>query len=446
MKRLYIYIICCVALAAPAAGQTVSLKECVAVGIANNLTLDNARIGMQKGRTTLSQSRSRLLPTVIGTFQLTDYLKSPVNVTTGTLLGSDFPEDPTWQTIRSTQYNANAGIQLSMPLFNYTVFAAIDAAKTVEGISRLTYEKAVEDLTMNISRTYCLAQASLEQKKLLEKNIKRMEELCEITDALYRQGVVMEVDLSRVRINMQNLEAQRSQYQTLYKQQLNLLRFLMNVGADYPLDVERMPGNITPVQTFGVSDGLPELRLAEKQKELAEKRIKVTRVGYVPSISFTGYAGGIGYQEKFHRFFNDKSATDNWFGNCFIGLTVKIPIFEANARKLQARQYKHDARQAANNIELKRRQVSESYDNAMLQLNHNMQVFRTQTGSYRQAEAVYDVTEEQYKEGVASMSDLLQDEMQLRTAQAACVQAHCQYNIAELELLRLSGNLGLLTE
>ena len=113
---------------------------------------------------------------------------------------------------------------------------------------------------------------------------------------------------------------------------------------------------------------------------------------------------------------------------------------------MQVRQYKHDARQAANNIELKRQQVSESYDNAMLQLNHNMQVFRTQTGSYRQAEAVYDVTEEQYKEGVASMSDLLQDEMQLRTAQAACVQAHYQYNIAELELLRLSGNLGLLTK
>lgn len=174
-----------------------SLKECVALGIANNLTLDNARIGMQKGRTTLSQSRSRLLPTVIGTFQLTDYLKSPVNVTTGTVLGNDFPDDPTWQTIKSTQYNANAGIQLSLPLFNQTIYAAIDAAKTVEGISQLTYEKAVDDLTMNISRTYYLAQASLEQQILLEKNIRRMAELCEITEALYRQGVVMEVDLSR---------------------------------------------------------------------------------------------------------------------------------------------------------------------------------------------------------------------------------------------------------
>lgn len=80
-------------IATTCAGHTMSLKECVALGIANNLTLDNARIGMQKGRTTLSQSRSRLLPTVIGTFQLTDYLKSPVNVTTGTVLGNDFPDD-----------------------------------------------------------------------------------------------------------------------------------------------------------------------------------------------------------------------------------------------------------------------------------------------------------------------------------------------------------------
>lgn len=54
---------------------------------------------------------------------------------------------------------------------------------------------------------------------------------------------------------------------------------------------------------------------------------------------------------------------------------------------------------------------------------------------------VYNVTEEQYKEGVSSMTALLQDEMQLRAAQAACVQAHCQCNLARLDLLRLAGQL-----
>lgn len=65
--------------------------------------------------------------------------------------------------------------------------------------------------------------------------------------------------------------------------------------------------------------------------------------------------------------------------------------------------------------------------------------------SYRQAEAVYNVTEEQYKEGISSMTALLQDEMQLRAAQAACVQAHCQCNLARLDLLRLAGQLAQLS-
>lgn len=143
-------------------GQEMTLRECIRTGITNSLQLANARIDIEKGRTTVSQNRSRLLPVINGIVQLTDYLKSPVNVTTGTLLGNDFPETPTWQTIRSMQYNASAGIQLSMPLYDRTVITAIDVARTVERISSLQYEKAVEDLTMQIGKVYYMAQASRE--------------------------------------------------------------------------------------------------------------------------------------------------------------------------------------------------------------------------------------------------------------------------------------------
>ncbi len=55
------------------------------------------------------------------------------------------------------------------------------------------------------------------------------------------------------------------------------------------------------------------------------------------------------------------------------------------------------------------------------------------------------MTGERYKEGVASMTELLQDEMRLRNAQSACVQAHCMCDMARLELLKLSGALDELT-
>lgn len=133
-------------------GKTVTLAECIRQGIANNLSIENARIDINKSRTGISQNRSRLLPVINGIFQFTDYLKQPVNVTTGTLLGNDFPETATWQTIRSMQYNVNAGVQLNVPLYNQSIYASIDVARTVEHLGRLSYDKAVEDLTMQIGK------------------------------------------------------------------------------------------------------------------------------------------------------------------------------------------------------------------------------------------------------------------------------------------------------
>lgn len=446
MKLFYSLILLCICSTTISAQNIKTLKECIALGIENNLVLGNARIDVNKGNTGISQSRSRLLPMLDGVFQFTDYFKKPVNVTTGTVLGNDFPDAPTWQVIQSTQYNVNAGVQLSMPIYNQTVFAAIDVAKTVEKLNRLSYEKASDDLIVQISKVYYLAQMSLGQQRLIEENITRMNELCEITDALYQQGVVMEVDVNRVRINLKNLEVQKNQYFTLYEQQLNMLRFLMDISPETPLAVTHMPEIIEPVQTNGISDELPELRLADRQIELIEKRIKTVKTGYIPTVSLFGQIGATGYQEKFHHFFHSRESSQNWFGNYYLGFTVRVPILDGNAKKLQIRQYKYDAQQAENRKILQQKQLDNNYTNTILQLRLNLEMFYTQTDSYRQAEDVYNVTEEKYKEGISSMTELLQDEMRLRETQVACIQAHFQFNLAQLDLLKLSGSLTQLSK
>lgn len=423
-----------------------SLKECIRQGISNNLTLDNSRIGMAKGRAQISQNRARLLPQINGVFQFTDYLKSPVNVTTGTLLGNDFPEDPTWQTIKSMQYNVTAGIRLDVPLYNKNIYAAIDVAKAVERLSVISYDKAVEELTIQIGKVYYLAQSSLEQKRLTDENISRMEALCAITEVMYENGVVLEVDLNRARINLKNLEVQRDQLTTLYAQQLNMLRFLINISPETPIEVDRMPEGIEIVDQLMICDSLPEVRMVALQKDLIESKIKAVKAGYLPTISLTGYAGGLGYQEKFKHFFHSRESYQNWFGNCFIGLNIVVPLFDANSKKMQIRQHRYESQQAENSKQLILDKMKQDYSNAVMQINHNIEVYHTQTANYLQACEVFDVTKEQYREGVSSMTAILQDEMQLRMTQSARVQAHCQVNLAQLELLRLSGTLSTLTE
>lgn len=420
--------------------QSTTLAECIDMGISRNLAVDNARIGISQGHAGVSQSRAKLLPVIQGVAQFTDYLRSPVNVTTGTLLGNEFPDSPTWQTIKSTQYNSNAGVQLTAPLYNQTILAAIDVARTVEEIKSLSYELAVESLTMQIGKVYYLAQTSKEQLRLTGINMCRMDELCVITDALYEQGMVMDVDKNRVNINRKMLEAEREVTHTLYQQQLNMLRYLMNLDMDAPLDVVPMPESFEPVIIGNASDELPEIMLAYKQKELIDCRIKSVRAGFMPTLTFTGYAGGVGYSEKLSQF------ADNWFANCFIGVSLRIPLFEANSKRLQIRQLRYDAEQAENSIAMLRKQIDKNYADAVLQLRKSIEIVGTQTECRKQAESVYIVTEEQYKEGIASMTALLQDDMQLRSAQSACIQAVCQSKLAQLELLRLTGCLDKLSE
>ena len=131
-----------------------TLKECVETGIRNNLSLRNSRVSILKSKTALTQSRARLLPVLSADFQLADYLMKPANVTTGALLGNDFPDDPMWQKIQSMQYAMTSGIQLGVPLYSQTILSAMKVAHTLQELSSLSYEKAVEDLTMQIGNSH----------------------------------------------------------------------------------------------------------------------------------------------------------------------------------------------------------------------------------------------------------------------------------------------------
>lgn len=434
MKQIATFIIFCV-VAVICHGQTMTLAECVSMGISRNLQLANARIGLEKAHLGVTQNRSRLLPMIQGVAQFTDYLKSPVNVTTGVLLDKDFPNDPTWQTIKSMKYQSNAGILLNVPIYNQTLLSSIDVAKTVASLKNLSCEKAKEELTLQIGKVYYMVQTSKEQLRLTDLNILRMVELCKITEALYGQGVVMEVDLNRVRINLQMLETERAMQNTMHEQQLNMLRYLLDMTVDAPLEVAPMESSFVPMTIEEVSTQLPEVQIAEEQMQLVSQQIKVVKAGYLPTLSLTGYVGGLGYNEKFHQF------TNHWFGNSYIGVSLRVPIFEANSKHLKIRQYKYESQQAQNKLALLRKQINRSYADAILQMNRNMEIARTQSECRKQAEEVYRVAEVQYKEGVASMTALLQDDMQLRSAQASCIQAVCQCKLAQLDLLRLSGRL-----
>ena len=333
-----------------------------------------------------------------------------------------------------------------MPLYNKTLYTAIEISKTLDNINQLSYEKAREDLIVQISQMYFLAQNTAEQIRLIDENIVRLKGLRDITVAFYENGMAVEVDVKRVNINIENLSVQRDNATSMLEQQYNMLKYVM----DYPADKEIEVTSVDPQETIkakltGMSTNLYELQILEKKQTLAEQQKRMAKEGYLPSLSLSGNLAFTAYTDKLKNWFHS-GESNHWYDSNGIGLSLRIPVFDGFEKRSKIRKAQIDIENARLEYENATKSLETDYLNATNDMMNSERNFRKQLDNYNLARDVYDVTADQYREGVASMTAVLQDEMRVSEAQNNYLSAHYNYQIANLKLLKITGQLKSLTE
>lgn len=436
MKRLlFIFAFFCSYVIGGSAQEILTLENCLRLGIENNLSLEGKRKEIQKSKYGVSENRAKLLPQINGFAGFNDNFDPPVSVTDGSSYGVPY------NVTQTLQYAANAGLDLQMPLYNQTVYTAISVARIVDEMNRLSYEKAREDLIMQISKMYYLGQVTAEQIALIKANITRLEELKNISEAFYDNGMAMEVDLKRVNINLENLKVQYDNAQAMMTQQLNMLKYVI----DYPAEKEiaLVPvntNNITTAALTGMSENLYELQLLQSQVQLAERQKKMVSNGYIPSLSLTGSWRYSAYTDKAYHWFHS-GPSNYWYRSYGIGLTLRVPIFDGLDKRFKKQKALVDIQMTKLRQEDTRKNLQTQYLNATNDLMNNQRNFKKQKDNYLLAEDVYAVTTDRYREGIASMTEVLQDEMRMSEAQNNYISAHYNYRVANLLLLKLTGQI-----
>lgn len=435
MKQLLVIFTSLCVLVPVKAQDVLTLEECLRLGIENNLSLESSRNEIRKGEHTLSENRAKLLPQINAVAGFNDNFNPPVSVTDGSAYGNPY------NVTKTLQYNASAGIQLQMPLYNQTVYTTVDIARTMNELNRLSYEKAREDLILQISKMYYLSQNTAEQIALIKENISRLNELSSITQAFYDNGMAMEVDVKRVNINLENQRVQYDNAQSMLTQQLNLLKYVIDYPADKeialtPVDTE----NTTSVSLTGLDNNQYELQLLQSKQKLAEQQHKMIGQGYIPSLSLTGSWMYSAYTDKAKNWFHS-GPSNHWYNSSGIGLTLRIPIFDGLDKRAKMKKAKIEIENAKLSYENALKNMQTQYLNATNELMNSQRNFRKQKDNYLLAEDVYQVTTDRYREGIASMTEVLQDEMRMSEAQNNYINAHYNYQVTNLSLLKLTGQL-----
>ncbi|MBQ7042801.1 MAG: TolC family protein [Muribaculaceae bacterium] len=448
LKSLLVMMFTIGAVECIAQSDTLTLKRCIKIGIENNLTLQQKQQDIHIAEIGQSENRHKLIPVIQGYANFVHNVERATSVTDGSNLSKLLGVDAPYMVGQGLDFQTTGGFQLSMSLYNQTLYTGIQIADKMKEISEASYEKAKEDLTVEISKLYYLAQTTAKQIELIRSNIGRMESLKSITSAFYDNDMALKVDVQRVDINLENLRTQLTNAEAMYEQQLNLLRYTLDFAPDTPILLSTLKGYMDYDDSYllrGLSPDLYELQLLNMQSEVLQKQKKMINQGYLPTLSLVGATQWTAFTDKFENYFHTHP-TNKWYNHTYWGLQLNVPIFDGLAKRNKSRKVAAQYTQLQTTIADTEKKLQTQYQNSLNDWHNNIRNAERQRENYRLAESVYLVTSDQYKEGVASMSDLLQDEMRMTEAQNGYISALYKYMVSELSLLKLTGQLNRLTD
>ena len=438
MKKLLFTFSLLLTVSSASAQRVMSLKECLTIGIEKNLSLKSSRNEVAKGKHNISENRARLLPQINFAAGFNDNFTPPVSVTDGTAYGK------LYNVTKTLQYNSSASLQLQMPLYSQTALTAVEIAKTLDNLNQLSYEKAREDIIMQIAKLYYLIQNTTEQITIISDNLKRFEELRNFAQAFYDNQMALAVDLKRINVRIESTDVSLANAKAMLREQYNMLKYAMDYPADEDIVVEvKKVDNINMAVQSGLNVNLYELQLMRTQEKLTEQQVKLAKDAYLPTVALTGNFTFTAYTDKFKNWFHS-GESNHWYDSNGLGITLRVPVFDGFEKRSKIRKAKIDADNARIAYENTLKNFQTQYSNAVNDLMNNERNYRKQRDNYRLAEDIYKVTMDRYREGVTSMVEVLQDEMSMSEAQNNFLTAHYNDEVSNLAVLKLTGTLGTL--
>ncbi|WP_214229038.1 TolC family protein [Pedobacter sp. B4-66] len=417
------------------AQQTLSLKDALNYAIENSANMRRAKLDIDGGKFKTEEIRAQALPQITGTAGLT---YNPIIGQQVVDFGGQL------QTLKFGQkWNSSAGVQLSQQLFNQQVFTGLQAARSSEEYYNLTAQYTEEQLIEVVAGNYYQVLVNRQQMNVIDTNIKNVKVIETIISNQYKNGLAKKIDVDRIKVNLTNLETQRSQILNAITQLENMLKYSMGMPVSTNITLPRT--ELTEVtQLPELSDSLnfdnrTEIKLLDIKDKLLSLQRKAYVAEYYPNLSLTGNYTYSSQANNFDFLTTNRKAIG--FDASAIGLTLKIPIFNGFSTRSKVRQADVDIKKAKEDRKESTNSLNLAYENAKLQLRDNISTINAQKKNAELANEIYKSTQNNYNNGLANLTDLLDTENSLTEAQNSYIQALLNYKIAEIQLIKSNGNI-----
>jgi outer membrane protein TolC len=416
--------------AAQSSAESFALRDAIDAALKANLGIKRSQEEIYAAEAVRHASMTRFLPT-LGT-SYTYIHRNEERTSPSLLAGRDIVSSPQEQYTFATT--------LTQPIF--TGFGLINEYKLADlGLDRAEVSARLtrQDVILDAKNAFFTV---LKNQKLLEvaqQTVTSISSQKEVAENFYKVGLSPLNDLLQSQVQLanarqqlttaqNNLEIARTQFNTVLRRPVNMPVLLVD-ALDYSGFRESLEDCLSTAQKNRL-----EVQVADLDIELSQKQVKLTEKDYFPSVNFTGtYArtgddwqahGGEGISDSAGWNVQATASWDFWqWGRTGYGRKEKLA-------RLSQSKYRKTELQDTINLEVKQ---------AYLRTKEAEQNIVTIEKAVEQARENLRITEEQYKEQVATQTDVLIAQTLLTQTMTNYFNALYDFKIAQAVLMRALG-------
>ncbi len=325
-------------------------------------------------------------------------------------------------------------------IFNRDVLLAGKTASTVRLQAGQVTSRTKIDIVVDVTKAFYDLLATLQQIKIGQEDITRLQRSLKDATAQYNAGVADKTDYKRATILLKNAQATLKTNEELFKYKQEYLKTLMGYRQVGDLNIQydtlqmEQEALLDTLQEMNIKQHI-DYRILYTQKELQRMNVKYTKWAYLPSANLFG-AYILNYlNDDFNNLYN------NNFPNSYVGATLTLPVFQGNKRNNRIQEQRLTLKRIDWDLFNLQNTLNTEYTRALAAYKSSLNNYLTLQANVQLATEVYEVIQLQYRNGIRAYLDVTVAETDLQRTRINYFNALYQVLASKMDVQRALGQI-----
>jgi outer membrane protein TolC len=423
---------------APADTLALSLEESVRAAFANNKDLMVTREKVTEAQARLREAGTAFFPRLTGSAGYTRLDVAPFLPTSRFSIfgGGTAPKKITIGLVD----NYAAQLKLEQPLFTGgKIKNAYDLSRLDKSSADSELDLAIRELVFETKKAYleCIKAQKLE--RVAVETVKQLETHLADLQAMFDAGLAATNDVLKTKVYYSDSKLTLMKAQHAVRLAKHVLCNTIGVPLTAEIVLTSKADSVVPVTIdleTAVAMGIErraELKSMEFRKRMMQKEIAISRGGYFPDVYFFA---NLGYQ------YPDREYARDFYSMWTMGVFAQMSVFDWGQTAYRTGQSKSRLAQLELIEQSMKDAIRLDVTKSYLTLLDAWSGIEVSRDNVAQAEENHRVTNEAFKEGLATNTDLLDAEVLLTAAKTTYGNLMVEYLIAQADFARATGGPG----